>query len=99
MACSSFACSYQLFSSKLISPHMERCMSPSIIRLTLGLALIAASSTAAAQSAPMLYGAPVSTDAAKRATAAALAVARQNNWTVAVAIVDPGGILVYFERM
>jgi glc operon protein GlcG len=29
----------------------------------------------------------------------ALAEARQNNWTVAVAVVDPAGILVYFEKM
>ena len=24
---------------------------------------------------------------------------RKNGWTVAVAVVDPGGVLVYFERM
>ena len=47
----------------------------------------------------MPYGAPVTTDAAKRATAAAMAVARATNWTIAVAIVDAGGILVHFERM
>jgi glc operon protein GlcG len=69
------------------------------IRLTFFLALAVGSSTLRAQASPMPYGAPVSTDAAKRATAAAMAVARQNNWTIAVAIVDAGGILVYFERM
>jgi len=45
------------------------------------------------------YGAPVSLEDAKKAAAAALAVARQNNWTMAVAVVDPGGNLVYFEKM
>jgi uncharacterized protein GlcG (DUF336 family) len=45
------------------------------------------------------YGAPISLEAAKKAAAAALEVARKNNWTMAVAIVDPGGYLVYFEKM
>jgi glc operon protein GlcG len=45
------------------------------------------------------YGLPVTLEAAKKAAAAALAVARKNNWTMAVAIVDPGGYLVYFEKM
>jgi uncharacterized protein GlcG (DUF336 family) len=31
--------------------------------------------------------------------AAAIAEARKNNWAMAVAVVDTGGILVYFERM
>jgi len=45
------------------------------------------------------YGAPVSIETARKATAAAIAEGRKNGWTVAVAVVDPGGILVYFERM
>jgi len=45
------------------------------------------------------YGAPISMDIAKKASAAALAEARKNNWTMAVAITDPAGILVYYERM
>jgi uncharacterized protein GlcG (DUF336 family) len=45
------------------------------------------------------YGPPISLEAAKKAAAAALEVARKNNWTMAVAIVDPGGYLVYFEKM
>lgn len=36
---------------------------------------------------------------AKEAAAAAIAVARKNTWTMAVAIVDTGGHLVYFEKM
>ena len=36
---------------------------------------------------------------AKKAAAPALAEARKNQWTMAVAIVDPAGLLVYFERM
>ena len=45
------------------------------------------------------YGPPISTDNAKKIAAAAIAEARKNNWTMAVAIVDTGGYLVYFERM
>jgi len=45
------------------------------------------------------YGAPITTEQAKKAVSAAFAEARANNWTMAAAVVDPGGILVYFERM
>ena len=45
------------------------------------------------------YGAPIGADDAKKAAAAALAEARSNNWAMAVAVVDPGGHLVYFEKM
>ncbi len=45
------------------------------------------------------YGLPISIDHAKRAASAALAEARANNWTMAVAIVDTAGYLVYFEKM
>ena len=36
---------------------------------------------------------------AKKAAAAALAEARKNNWTMAAAIVDTAGDLVYFEKV
>ena len=45
------------------------------------------------------YGSSITLEAAKRAAAAALAEAGRNNWTMAVAIVDPAGDLVYFEKM
>ena len=45
------------------------------------------------------YGPPISTDNAKKIATAAIAEARKNNWAMAVAIVDTGGYLVYFERM
>ena len=53
----------------------------------------------AAQPIPNPYGAPVSTDAAKKAAAAAIAEAHKNQWTIFVAIVDTGGTLVYLERI
>jgi len=45
------------------------------------------------------YGMPISADDAKRVAAAAIAEARRNNWNMAIALVDTGGYLVYFERM
>src|SRR5215467_5413494 len=44
------------------------------------------------------YGVPISIDQAKEVAAAAQAEARRNGWRMAVAVVDPGGYLIYFER-
>jgi len=60
-------------------------------------ALTAASVTA--QVMPNPYGPPISLDTAKKVAAPALAEATKNNWTMAVAIVDPAGILVYYEKL
>lgn len=48
---------------------------------------------------PNPIGMSIQIDAAKRAAAAAVAEAKKNNWTMAVAIVDPAGDLVYFEKV
>jgi len=48
---------------------------------------------------PNPYGAPIGLENAKKAAAASLAEARKNNWTMAVAITDIAGDLVYFEKM
>jgi glc operon protein GlcG len=45
------------------------------------------------------YGLFISTEAAKKAAASAIAEAAKNRWSMAVAVVDTGGFLVYFERM
>jgi glc operon protein GlcG len=45
------------------------------------------------------YGTPINNEQARDAAAAALAEAKKNNWRMAVAVVDPGGHLVYFERL
>ena len=54
---------------------------------------------AAAQGQPNMYGPTITADQAKSVAAAAVAEARKNQWTMAVAIVDPAGDLVYFEKM
>ncbi|OLB26358.1 MAG: hypothetical protein DMG41_05735 [Acidobacteria bacterium] len=49
--------------------------------------------------APAPYGAPISLENAKKAAAPALAEAVKNHWNMAVAVVDPSGNLVYYEKM
>jgi len=44
-------------------------------------------------------GPAVNVETAKKAAAAALAEARKNNWLMAVAVVEPNGALVYYEKM
>lgn len=48
---------------------------------------------------PNPYGIAISLENAKKAATPALAEARKNNWNMAVAIVDPSGNLVYYEKM
>jgi len=48
---------------------------------------------------PNPYGPPISLEMARKVAAPALAEAAKNNWAVAVAIVDPSGNLVYYEKM
>jgi glc operon protein GlcG len=60
---------------------------------------VLAPAVASAQPLPNHYGAPIGIDAARKVAAAAIAEAKKNGWTVAAAIVDPGGTLVYFERI
>jgi glc operon protein GlcG len=47
----------------------------------------------------MPYGPSITLENAKKVAAAAMAEVRKNNWTMAVAVVDPAGDLVYFEKM
>jgi glc operon protein GlcG len=48
---------------------------------------------------PNPYGAPITLEQAKKVAGPALAEAAKNNWNMAVAIVDPSGNLVYYEKM
>jgi glc operon protein GlcG len=65
--------------------------------LLLATALLAGANVLA--QAPKQYGAAVGIENAKKAAAAALEVAKKNGWYMAIAVVDPDGTLVYFERM
>jgi uncharacterized protein GlcG (DUF336 family) len=68
------------------------------------LALALCSSSVAAQvplqPPPIIpYGLPITIGSAKTAAAAAVAEANAHRWAMAIAIVDPAGLLVYFEKM
>jgi glc operon protein GlcG len=69
------------------------------ITILIALSFILSCLPTGAQVLPNPYGAPVSLDNAKKAAAAALAEAVKNHWIMAVAVVDPNGTLVYYEKM
>src|ERR1700730_741288 len=64
------------------------------------LCSITASAQAPPASVPLIpYGPPIGVEIAKKAAMAAVAEARKNNWLMAAAVVDPSGVLVYYEKM
>jgi glc operon protein GlcG len=70
------------------------------LRTVLAIALaVSCAAPALAQAPPMSYGPSITAETAKKLAAPALAEAKKNNWAMAVAIVDPSGDLVYFEKM
>ena len=73
--------------------------SRSLVKLLATLTVLLCAMTAKAQQMPNPYGPPISLENAKKAAAAAIAEARKNNWTMALAIVDPNGTLVYYEKI
>lgn len=75
-----------------------------VVRVVLGTLFVASVlviSPAQRLKAQMLnpYGVPISLENAKKAAAPALAEAEKNHWNMAVAVVDPSGNLVYYEKM
>lgn len=69
------------------------------LQLVAAVALAACSTLAMAQDRRPGYGTPVTTATAKKIAAGVIAECQKNGWNVAVAVVDPHGSLVYFERM
>ena len=69
--------------------HHQNFVSPALLVCALGME---------AQMLPNPYGPPITVENAKKAAAAALAEAVKNHWVMAVAIVDPNGTLVYYEK-
>jgi glc operon protein GlcG len=48
---------------------------------------------------PNPYGTAISLESARKVATTAIAEARKNKWNMAIAIVDPAGELVYFEKL
>jgi len=71
------------------------------LSMLVALCLFGQPATAQTQTptAPPPFGMPISVEQARAAADAAVAEAKKNNWYYAVAIVEPSGALVYFERM
>ncbi len=67
-------------------------------RFLLAAFLVLFASHAPAQM-PNPYGASINLETAKKVAAAAIAEVRKNSWTMAVAVVDTNGDLVYFEKI
>jgi uncharacterized protein GlcG (DUF336 family) len=65
----------------------------------LGLILLIVLGRGAFAQMSNVYGLSINLDTAKKIAASAITEARKNNWTMAVAITDTGGSLVYFEKM
>ena len=66
---------------------------------TFAACLAALPVTARSQQLPNPYGEDVGVEQAHRVADAALAEAKKNGWTVAAAVVDTHGELVYFSRL
>jgi glc operon protein GlcG len=76
----------------------EDIMLKAIVGISSVLAVALFTTLASAQQAPT-YGPEITLDAAKKIAAAAVAEAKENQWNVAIAIVDNHGFLVYYERL
>jgi uncharacterized protein GlcG (DUF336 family) len=68
-------------------------------KIALGIALASIAGLASAQDRRPDYGPSITVTQAKKVAAGVLAECGKNQWNVAVAVVDPHGSLVYFERM
>ena len=68
-------------------------------KVAAGLALLSAATLAVAQDRRPENGPPINIAAAKKIASGVIAECSKNSWNVAVAIVEPSGALVYFERM
>src|SRR4051794_10319565 len=56
-------------------------------------------STMPAPPPALAHGVPITLEKARQVAAAAEAEARRNGWTMAIAIAEPSGALVYFAKM
>ncbi len=70
-----------------------------VISLAVLLFVALAGSTAALAQMPNPYGPSITLEMAKKVAEPAMAEAVKNHWNIAVAVVDPSGNLVYYEKM
>lgn len=71
-----------------------------IVLLAVSFVLSPVTAQTALQPPPLIpYGMPITIEYAKLAAAAAVIEAHSHGWAMAIAIVDPAGFPVYFEKM
>jgi uncharacterized protein GlcG (DUF336 family) len=70
-----------------------------LLTVVLGFMLVPCLIVGAFAQMPNPYGLSISVEDAKKAAVLSLTEAKKNNWAVAVAVVDPSGNLVYYEKM
>ena len=68
-------------------------------KTSVGIAVLTLFAAFAHAQMPNPYGQSIALENAKKVAAPAIAEARRNNWTMAVAVVDTAGDLIYFEKM
>ena len=73
-------------------------MSQRLLKFLVALLAAVFTMSALAQ-APIPYGPSVGLENAKKAAAVALDESRKGNWKMAVAVVDTGGVVVYYKKM
>ena len=71
----------------------------SVLRTVVGTWFVCCALSGAFAQMPNPYGLSITLENAKKAVLPALAEAAKNNWSMAVAVVDPAGNLVYYEKM
>ena len=71
----------------------------SVLRAVVAVMFVPCIFAGAQAQMPNPYGLSISLENAKKAALPALAEAAKNNWLIAVAVVDPAGNLVYYEKM
>jgi uncharacterized protein GlcG (DUF336 family) len=70
-----------------------------VMTILVGALFAIAMSPPAEAQLPNGYGQSIGVESARKLAATAIAEGKKNGWNVAVAIVDPAGDLVFFERM
>ena len=71
----------------------------SVLRTAVAVMFVPCVFVSALAQMPNPYGLSITLENAKKAVLPALAEAAKNNWLIAVAVVDPAGNLVYYEKM
>jgi len=82
----------------------QRSLVKFVVVMSLALSGVCQTQTATVPAAPAAslyltpYGPPITLEAAKKVASAAQAEAMRNHWLMTIAVVDPAGNLVYYER-